>query len=292
MTPYMTIGEKLFQVFLVVFISVLSIMMVYPFIHELSISFSTTKEALRYGVHIFPLERSLDAYATVFASDSLWRDFGNTIFRTVVGTFLSLIFMTMSGYALSKKTLPNRGFWTLFIVFTMFFSGGLIPTFLLVKSLGLYDSRWAYIIPVLYQTFSMLIMRNFFMGIPEELEDSAKMDGANDISVLFRIIVPLSMPILATIALWTAVYHWNEWFLAMIYVQDPDKTVLQIFLRKLIIQNSGNDMADMMASLNTQATPDTIRAAVLMVTTLPILCFYPFLQKYFVKGILVGSLKG
>lgn len=288
----MTRGELWFQGFLVIFISLICVMMVYPFLHVFSISLSTTKEAIRPGLHVIPLEVSFDAYKNVFATDGIWQAFYNTIFRTAAGTALSLLFMTMAAYGLGKRYLPHRVFWTMFFVFTMFFSGGLIPTFLLVKSLGLYDTRWALIIPVMFNTFSMLIMRNFFMNLPEDLEESAKIDGANELTILYRIIVPLSKPILATIALWTAVYHWNEWFIASIYNRSADLTVLQILLRRLIVQNITTDISTFITALQTKVIPETIKSAVLMVTTLPILLFYPFLQKYFVKGILIGSLKG
>ena len=200
-----------------------------------------------------------------------------------------LTFMAMGAYALSKKYLPHRGFYTYFIVFTMFFNGGLVPTYMLVKSLGMINTYWALLIPCLINTFSMLIIRNFFMSLPEELEESAKMDGANDIRILFSLVLPLSKPILATIALWSAVYHWNAWFDALLYTQDKSITVLQLFLRRMVIDNDSTTMDQM---LGKQVTPDTIKAAIIMMTSLPILCVYPFLQKHFVKGILVGAVKG
>ena len=197
--------------------------------------------------------------------------------------------MAMGAYPLSRKYLPHRNFYTMFIVVTMFFGGGLIPSYLLIKSLGLIDSRWVLIIPGLISTFSLLILRNFFMGIPEELEDSAKIDGANDMRILFGIIIPLSKPVLATLALWAAVSHWNAWFDALLYLQDQSKVVLQLFLRRLVISAEGDPM---LQANPQQEAPETLKAAVIMFTALPILVVYPFLQRYFVKGILVGSLKG
>lgn len=285
----MTAGEKVFQAALLLFISLLCVAMLYPFVHELAVSFSTPTEAIRQGIHIIPLEFSADAYKQVFASADMWSGLGNSVFRTVVGTVLMLIMMTMGAYPLSKKYLPHRNFYTMFIVFTMFFSGGLIPTYLLMKSLHLVDSRWALVIPGLINTFSMMIMRNFFMGVPDELEESAKIDGANDIRILFTIVVPLSMPIMATVGLWSAVYHWNAWFDALIYIQDSTKQVLQIYLRKLVVSNEDTALQLLM---NPTVTQESIKAAVIMFVTLPILIVYPFLQKYFVKGALIGSLKG
>ncbi|MDF2671340.1 MAG: transporter permease [Paenibacillus sp.] len=290
----MTAGEKWFQVFALLFILILSVAMVYPFIHVISISFSTPDEALRPGIHLYPKEFTLEAYTKAFKSSGIWYGFQNTIFRTVVGTLLSLVFMAMAAYPLSKKHLPLRGFYTMFIVLTMFFGGGLIPTYLMVRGLGLYDSVWVYIIPVLFNTFYMLIVRNFFMSIPGELEDSARMDGANDIRILFSIVIPLSKPILATVALWTAVGHWNAWFDALIYIQDPTKQVLQNFLRRLVVENQDTELRMLMEqqSIGQTVTPETVKAAVIMIATAPILLVYPFLQRFFVKGIIVGSLKG
>jgi len=289
----MTNGEKWFQIFAVLFMIGISILFVYPFLHVLAISLSTPAEAIRAGVHLYPQEFSFEAYRKAVASSQIWYGFRNTIFRTVVGTALSVFVMVMAAYPLSKKYLPDRRFFTLFIVFTMFFSGGLIPTYLLVKGLGLYDSLWVYIIPSMFSTFSLLILRNFFIGIPQELEDSARMDGANDIRILFSVVLPLSAPIIATITLWAAVSYWNEWFQALIYVQDQTKIVLQIYLRRLVVENQDMELRMLMSQQPGQetVTPETVKAAVLMIITAPIIIVYPFLQKYFVNGVMIGSLK-
>ncbi|QYR24149.1 carbohydrate ABC transporter permease [Paenibacillus sp. sptzw28] len=263
--------------------------MLYPFLHVLSISLSTPAEALRPGVHFYPQEISFNAWKRVLTTETVWQTMGNTVFRTVVGTGLTLIFLSLGAYPLSRKYLPHRTFFTMFIVVTMFFGGGLIPTYLLIKSLGLINSLWVYVIPGLLSTFNLLLLRNFFMGIPEELEDSAKIDGANDLRILFTIIMPLSKPVLATLALWTAVGHWNAWFDAMLYMQDQSKIVLQLFLRRLVITSEGDPMLPVPSN---EMAPEMVKAAVIMFTALPILLVYPFLQRYFVKGIMVGSLKG
>lgn len=289
----MTTGEKWFQVFAVLLIFCMCVGFVYPFLHVLAISFSTPVEALRPGVHLYPQEFSLEAYRKAISSSQIWYGFRNSIFRTVVGTALSVFVMVMAAYPLSKKFLPDRRFFTLFIVFTMFFGGGLIPTYMLVKSLGLYDSIWVYIIPSMFSTFSLLILRNFFIGVPQELEDSARIDGANDIRILFAIVLPISAPVIATITLWAAVRYWNEWFQALIYVQDQTKIVLQIYLRKLVVENQDMELRMLMSQQPGQetVTPETVKAAVLMIITGPIIIVYPFLQKYFVKGTMIGSLK-
>ncbi|GAA3402741.1 carbohydrate ABC transporter permease [Paenibacillus hodogayensis] len=294
MSSKMALSEKLFQTALVAFISLMCAAMLYPFIHVLSVSFSSYEESLRPGIHLYPRGFSLDAYKRTFASGDIFIAFGNSIFRTVVGTVLSVFAMALGAYPLSKKYLPHRTFYTMFFVFTMFFSGGIIPSYLLIKSLGLMDSRWVLILPTLFSTFTMFIMRNFFMSIPTELEESARIDGANDVRILLTIIMPLSKPILATVALWTAVSHWNAWFDAMLYISDHYKMVLQLYLRKLIIENQDQVMQDIMLHSTGEAplTPETVKAAVLMIATVPIVIVYPFLQKYFAKGIMVGSLKG
>ncbi len=284
-----TQGEKVFQVFLIIFVLFISMIMIYPFVHVLSVSFSTAPEALRPGIHLYPKEVSLFAWRRVLSSDSVWRAMTVTTFRTVLGTILTLIFMSMAAYPLSRKSLPHRTFYTMFIIITMFFSGGLIPTYLLIKSLGLINSLWVYIIPGLVSTFSMLILRNFFMQIPAELEDSARIDGASDMRILATIIIPLSKPVLATLALWSAVGHWNAWFDSMIYMQDKTKITVQLFLRRLVISNMGDPM---MPTPSVEQTPETVKSAIIMFTALPILIVYPFLQKYFVNGIMIGSLKG
>ena len=285
-------GSQAFQAVLIAFMTVLCIIMLYPFVHMLSISFSTPAEALRMGIHLYPREVSFYAWERVLPRDDIWIGFGNSVFRTVVGTACSIVFMSMGAYPLSRKYLPHRNVFTMLIVFTMFFSGGLIPTYFLIKNVGLIDSRLVYIIPGLVSTFSMLILRNFFQAIPEELEDSAKIDGANDLRILFQIIMPLSLPVLATLSLWSAVGHWNAWFDAVLYIQDPNKQVLTTFLRRVVI--TGEDLSIFSTASRGAALgfAEPIKAATLMFTALPIIVVYPFLQKYFVKGTMVGSLKG
>ncbi|MFL1674658.1 carbohydrate ABC transporter permease [Paenibacillus dendritiformis] len=290
-----SIGEKVFDTANVVFLILFSITAVYPFLNVMSISFSTSSAANAYGLKLWPQEISLDGYRAVFANKLIWTGYYNTIFRTVLGTFLNVIFSVMCAYPLSKKYLPHRNLFTAFIVFTMFFSGGLIPNYLLIKELGLLDSRWSLILPGLIAAFTMIIVRNYFMSLPEEVEESARIDGANDMRILFSIVLPMSMPIIATISLWYAVAHWNAWFDSLLYISDPNKAVLGNVLRKIVIEGSSQfQQFDQGFNQNGQATvtPDIIKAATIMVATVPIICVYPFVQKYFVKGVIVGSLKG
>ncbi|MFC7750715.1 carbohydrate ABC transporter permease [Paenibacillus thermoaerophilus] len=288
-----TLGEKLFDGFNYVFLTLFAFSAVYPFINILSISFSTPAAANAYGLKFIPKEFTLEAYRAVFDNKVIWTGYYNTIIRTGVGTALNVLFTVLCAYPLSKRYLPNRNLYTSLIVFTMFFSGGLIPTYLLIKSLGLLDNRLVLILPGLIAAFSMIIVRNYFMSLPEEIEESAKIDGANDVRILFSIVLPVSLPIIATIALWYAVAHWNAWFDALLYISDPNKTVLQTVLYKIIIQGSPQFQQFETFDPSVQSvTPDIIKAATVMVATVPILCVYPFIQKYFVKGVMIGSLKG
>ncbi|GIP15964.1 protein LplC [Paenibacillus montaniterrae] len=286
-----TVGENIFQVFLVIIISLLCIVTIYPFIHIASVSLSSPSEAMRFGFHLYPKEIDLTAWKQVLSQKKIWIGFGNSAFRTVVGTGLTLFVMALCAYPLSRKYLPHRSFYTMIILFTMFFGGGIIPTYLLIKDLYLMNSLWVYIVPGLIPTFSMLVLRNFFMSIPVELEECSKIDGANDIRILFQIVLPLSKPVLATLALWTAVGHWNSWFDAVLYISDQDKQVLQFFLREIVITNADAETFGRSVVGNIKYEPG-IKAATVIFAILPILIVYPFLQKYFVKGTMIGSLKG
>ncbi|PYI56681.1 ABC transporter permease [Paenibacillus flagellatus] len=265
---------------------------IYPFLYLLSLSFSTGDVPLT-RIHLLPPTWTWANYEKVLTNEYILSGFANTIARTAIGTALSLTATVFAAYPLAKRFFPHRTFWTGFIVFTMFFSGGLIPNYLLVKSLGLMNSVWALVLPGLVSAFSLIIARNFFMALPESLEESARIDGANDIVILFRIVVPVSMPIIATLTLWTAVQHWNAWFDSLIYMTDAHKQVLQVVMRRIVLQGT-KDMMDVNSfeDPNLVANPDMIKAATVIVTVVPIVLFYPFLQKYFVKGVLVGSLKG
>lgn len=267
----------------------LCITMILPFMQVITISMSPAEEVNRTGFHFIPKKFNFEGYWRVFKHNLVWNAYFNTIARTVIGTSLSVLLTVLGAYPLSKKYLPNRTFWTGIIVFTMYFHGGLIPSYLLVKNLGLMDSLWALILPGAVSAFNLIVTRNFFMTLPESVEESARIDGANDIYILFKIIIPLSMPIIATISLWYGVHNWNAWFDCMIYIMDQKKFVLQYVLRLILLDGRTQDLQD--DSTVTVAT-ETMKMATLVVATLPIVCSYPFLQKYFVKGVMVGSLKG
>jgi len=273
------------------FFTITALCMIYPFWELIIISFSPAEEASRVGLKLIPRGFTLEAYHRVFESKLIGYGYYNSIFRTVVGTFLSVILYFCTAYPLAKKVLPMRNFFTLFYLFPMFFSGGLIPNFLLVQKLGLYDTVWALIAPVLFSTFHILVMRNFLMQLPEALEESALIDGANFLEILTKIVIPLSMPILATMALWVGVHHWNAWFDALIYTRSNENIVLQLIVRRVMIQDDSTGVTDSLQGDEGIVT-QTMEAATVLVTIGPIIMTYPFLQKYFVKGALVGSLKG
>lgn len=288
----MTKGEKIFNIFNMALLLALAFSTLYPFLYTLSMSLSTPSEAVKEGLHIFPGDVTFAAYKIVFSSPFLAVGYANTLFRTLVGTFLTLVFTCLCAYPLSQKEMPHRRVFIFLTVFTMMFSGGLIPTFLLIKNLGLLDSLLVYIIPMLVSAFNVILVKNFFESIPQSFRESAYMDGANDFQILFKIYIPLSKPVLATVALITAIAHWNSWFDALIYVNDENKQVMMSFLRRIIVEGntammSQQQMSESMVSF----TPDTVKAAIVIVTILPILCIYPFMQKHFVKGIMLGGVK-
>lgn len=286
-------GEKIFNVFNILFLTGVSLVALYPFIYTLSISLSTAAEANRDSLHLYPREISLAAYRIVLSTPEILTGYINTLLRTVLGTALTLLMTCIAAYPLARKELPHRGLIVFLILFTMIFDGGLVPKYLLIKNLGLLNSIWALVLPMMLTAFNIIVVKNFFQQIPSSLHEAARIDGASEASILFRIYIPLSKPVLATVALWTAVVHWNQWFDAMLYITDDRKQVLQNFLQRIVIESS-TQMLDLgMSSTDiTQFTPETVKAATVIVTILPIICFYPFVQKYFVKGILLGSIKG
>lgn len=286
-------GEKIFNVFNILFLLGVGLVALYPFIYTLTISLSTAAEANRDSLHLFPREMSLAAYRIVMTTPEILTGYTNTLLRTIVGTLLTLLMTCIAAYPLARKELPNRGLVTFLILFTMIFDGGIVPKYLLIKNLGLLNSLWALILPMMLTAFNIIVVKNFFQQIPSSLHEAAQIDGASEAAILFRIYIPLSKPVLATVALWTAVAHWNQWFDAMLYITDDRKQVLQNFLQRIVIESS-TQMLDMGMTRTdiTQFTPETVKAATVIITILPIICFYPFVQKYFVKGILLGSVKG
>ena len=287
-----TRGERIFNVFNVTALGVVALMALYPFVYMLSRSLSSAAEAMRSGLHLYPRDISLTSFEMVLANPDIVSGFANSVLRTVSGTALTLFFTCLTAYPLARKELPYRGPLLFLILFTMIFSGGIVPNYLLIKNIGLIDSIWALILPHMLTAFNVIVMKNFFQSIPESLAESAKIDGASEINILARIYVPLSKPVLATVGLWTAVSHWNQWFDAMLYITSDENQVLQTFLQRIVIESSVEMIEQGLVDPNvTQFTPETIKAATVVVTVLPMLLIYPFVQKYFVKGIMLGGVK-
>lgn len=269
-----------------------SVSVIYPFYKIFLDSISTPLEVYRIGLKLWPRATTLDAYGSVFSRNTIGIAYLNTVLRTVAGTTLTLLVSFCAAYALSKRFLPGNRIITLLMIFTMFFSGGLIATYLWMKELGLHNNRLALILPPAASAYYIIIMRNFFRAIPPDLEESAVMDGASVYRILFAIVVPVSLPVVATIGLWSIVFHWNSWFDALIYNSQPRLLVLQLMLRRILIENQATTLFDMELESEATFVEETIIAATLFVSIGPVILIYPFIQRYFVKGIMTGSLKG
>ncbi|RAV16377.1 carbohydrate ABC transporter permease [Paenibacillus contaminans] len=265
----------------------------FPLYFVIVMSITPYTEVLKNGGFVvWPTSVTLDAFKTIFSSNTVPKALQVTIFITVVGTALNLAVTTMLAYPLSKKFLPGRNIVLMGIVFTMLFSGGLIPTYMTVKATGLMNTLWALIIPGLVSSFNMLIMKTYFEGLPSEVEEAAKVDGCGDIGTMIRIVLPLSMPIMATLGLFYGVSHWNAYFGGIMYLSDRTLYPLQVVLRNMIQSPAvSQELAVPQSSLNA-LPPETIKMATVVVATIPVLVVYPFLQKYFVKGMLLGAIKG
>ena len=287
-----TVGKAVIYLILIM----LCASIVVAFWHLSNLSLRPSYIATKGGLLLYPKDLTFDNYARVIDNRYIWMGYKNTIIRTVVGTVLQLFFTAMGAYVLSKRFFPHRTFWTLFIVFTMFFSGGLIPNYLLVKELGLLNTYASMILPGLISAYNMVIIRNYFQSLPEEIEESCLIDGAGRFRIFLQFVLPLSKPILATVALWLVVGHWNSWFDVLIYISDDTKFTLQIVLRRIILTGSKEILDTSAAASAAQnesvVSSEGLKAACIFVTTFPILCTYPFVQKFFVKGIMIGSLKG
>ncbi|SFL99381.1 putative aldouronate transport system permease protein [Paenibacillus sp. 1_12] len=288
-----SLGNRVFDTINAVTLFIVGMLTIIPFVLIISGSFAPAEELLKKGVVFFPSRFSFDAYRYIFSTDSLIRSMLVTIYITVVGTLVNLFLTSITAYGLARKDLLGRRPFMLLIIFTLLFNGGIIPTFLVVKSFGLLDSYNSLIIPTAISAFNLIILKNFFQQLPEGLEEAAKIDGCNDFGILFRIVLPLSMPALATFALFYAVGHWNAFFNAILYINDSNKWPIQVLLRQIVIMSQGG-IGDS-AQFNDQfivPPAQTVSMAVIVVSTIPILLVYPFLQKHFTKGLLLGSVKG
>ncbi|MDL2233650.1 carbohydrate ABC transporter permease [Ruminococcaceae bacterium OttesenSCG-928-L11] len=288
MTAKLSFGEKVFEVLNRALLTAISIAMIYPFWHELCLSLSSGTQATRGGIFLLPREFTLSAYRQVMKNAFIWTSYANSIFCAAMTTLLGLLFTSMLAYGLSKKQVAgNRGL-SFMVVFCMIFNGGLIPTYLVVYNLNLIDNLWALILMAMVTPYNTIIMKNFFSGMPAELEEAAFIDGAGPLRIFFTIILPLSKAVLATIGLWLAVASWNNFMGPLIYMNSRSNFTLPLYIRQVI---DGQLLARTTGE-GAQTAVESLVGATIIISVLPILCVYPFLQKYFVKGVMIGSVKG
>jgi putative aldouronate transport system permease protein len=289
-------GRYVFEIGNLVFMIGMCVVMLYPFLYVLAASLSDNSFVSRGMIGIIPRGFNTRAYAEVFKYQYIWTGYRNTILYTVFGTALNLVMTIAGAYPLSRKQFYGRGVFTFIIAVTMFFGGGLIPTYLVMRSYKLLNTFAVMILPGAISTWNMIVMRTFFQNLPSELEEAAIIDGCSDIGVLLRIVIPLSTASIMTIGLFYAVGHWNSWFGAFVYLRDQERYPLQLWLRTIVLQNQMNEINSQQAGTTIEnmesIIADTIKYAVIIVAAAPILCVYPFIQKYFVKGVMVGSVKG
>ncbi|MEK3769565.1 carbohydrate ABC transporter permease [Paenibacillus sp. FSL R5-0887] len=271
---------------------VVVVVTLYPFLHMLAVSLSSDVHVMKNTVSFWPKGFNLNMYKLVLGDSQIWVAYKNTLIYTVLGTLISLVVTSTGAYALSRSDMALRKSFTLLIVVTMFFSGGMIPTFLVVRSLDMVDTVWGMVLPGAVSTWNLILMRTFFSGIPKELEESGRIDGLNDIGIFIRIIVPLSKASFATIALFYAVGMWNNFIYPLLYLRSPDLFPLQVLLRNLVLAGSASSGDVTSIGGDNMVIEESLKYATIMVSTLPILIVYPFVQKYFVKGAMIGAVKG
>lgn len=283
-----SLGSRLFDYINVIILSIVGIITLYPFWECLVVSVSSIKSYLATNVHLWPQEWSFAGYEYMLKMQQLWVSYGNSIFITVVGTFINMLITIMAAYVLSKKGLKGQRVFMFLAVFTMMFSGGIIPLYIVVKDLNLMNSLWAMILPTAVNTYNLIILRNFFSEIPAELEEAALLDGCTEIGVLFRVVLPVSKPAITTVALFYAVDHWNDFFSAIMYINEKTVWPLQLFLRSMLFESDAAYSST--ESLFLLGQP--MKMAAVMLAILPIVCAYPLIQRYFTKGIMTGAVKG
>ncbi len=288
-------GERIIQVIIYLVLIAICLLIVLPCLNVLALAFNDGKDAARGGVYFWPRTFTLENFQEVFKNKGIIRGYGITIARTLIGTFLSLLLLSLAAFALKEKELPGRTFINFMITFTMLFGGGTVPTYIQYRKLGLLNNFWVYVIPGLFSVTYLMMMRTFFEGIPDSLEESAKLDGCGYFGIYAKIMMPLSKPVIAVVGLYTAVGHWNDWFSGAFYMMDtkkwPVQTVLQQMLNKAMSQQQITSVAQAIASAG-GVTSNALKMAAVVVTTVPILCVYPFIQKYFAQGTMIGAVKG
>ncbi|HJC24415.1 MAG TPA: carbohydrate ABC transporter permease [Candidatus Eisenbergiella merdavium] len=284
--------DKVFKVFTITVVVLIAACCLFPFLHVLAVSFSNKTAVIRGEVLLWPINFDLSAYKAVFNNKGLMDSMWFTLFLTVVYTLLSLVITVLCAYPLSRPDLKFKSPLLLYILFTMYFSGGMIPGYLNIKSLGLLDTFWVLVLPGMLSTYNMILMKSFFQSMPRELEESAYVDGANDLIVLVKITLPLSKAMLATIALFYAVSRWNGFMDAILYINDESMYTIQLRLRQLIQASQVSSMMEEIPEMKENLIAETIKASCLVFSMIPVMIIYPWLQKYFVKGVMIGSVKG
>ncbi|MEG0292904.1 carbohydrate ABC transporter permease [Enterococcus sp.] len=290
-------SEKIFKVFNYTIVSALCLTIILPFLNILALSFNQGADSERGGIYFWPRAWTLENFSEVFRASDIMNAMGISIFRTVVGTFVSVLLTALAAYALKKKSLPGRRMLTFFIFFTMLFSGGTIPYYLVLKSIGLTNTIWVYIIPGLYSVYNIMIMRTFFMSIPVSLEEAARIDGATEFGIFFKLILPMSKPVITTIALFNAVNHWNDWFTGAFYVRNAKLRPLSTLLQEMLTKQEALSEALLRGTASYDSlsritlTGESLKMATIIVAVAPIIVIYPFVQKHFVKGVSIGSIK-
>ncbi len=285
--------KSLFDIILYIILGIIALVTIYPFYNVLIISMSNTIASATYSPYLYPHVFDFTGYKAIVKDVQFFKSLGTTLFVTIVGTLLNMVFSVTAAYVLSRKRLKGRRFFLSLILFTMLFSGGMIPTYLVVSSLGLVNNIWSMILPNLINTYYLILMKNYFAGLPVSLEDAARIDGANEFVIMTRIFIPISKPFMATFLLFYAVERWNEWWNAYLYINDINIKPLQIYLRDTLVSFNSQLTSQAQSVMSTQdkVFVQSIQMAAIIITMLPILCAYPFLQKYFVKGVLIGAVK-
>lgn len=284
---------RLFNVAIYIVSAVIFLIVLYPLLFVVSASFSDPAKVMAGEMWLWPKGFTFNAYQEVFHNKDVWMGYRNSIFYAVFGTLINVVLTTLAAYPLSRRDLPGRNFFMFAITFTMFFQGGLIPTFLLVRDLGMVDTIWALLIPIAIATYNLIVMRTYFQtSIPWEMQEAAMIDGCSNFGILRHVVLPLSKPIIAVMVLFYAVHHWNAFFNALIYLRDRDLYPLQLVLREILVANQSALMEDSVDMVESLMLAESMKYALIIVASVPVLIIYPFVQKHFVKGVMIGSVKG
>lgn len=291
--PYKSASGTAFDIANYLFLGIFGIASILPFLYVIAGSFASDAELTKRAVFLIPETFTLTAYKFIFSTDTIMKSIWVSVYVTVVGTVVNLLFTVTMAYPLARRSLMGRNVVLNLVIFSMLFGGGLVPTYLVIRELHMLDSYWALMIPGAINAFNLIIVKNFFQELPPELEEAAKIDGCTELGLLWKIVLPLSKPVLATFTLFYAVGHWNNFFSALLYINDPGKWPLQVMLRQIVLlsQAAAGDLNSMDPNF-VKPPEQSIKMAVIVVGTIPILLVYPFLQKHFAKGVLIGSVKG